>query len=228
MVFGPTSSIAESFQSLRTSILLSKAGTPPKFISITSAVAGEGKTTVSINLAATFASHGARVLLLEGDMRRSKLAATINMGERVGLSNVLTGTASFEEAVSEYPGVSNLSLMVAGPRPPIPAELLGSERFARLLNTASEQFDFVFVDTPPAVLVTDAVLISPKMDGTICVVRAGKTTRPLLFRVSELLRRSECRFLGFALNAVQTGSADYYHYYGYHGNGDYYNEVKTQ
>ena len=226
-IFAANSSIAESFQSLRTSILLSRAGAPPKLISITSAIAGEGKTTVSTNLAAAFASHGSRVLLIDGDMRKSRLARSMNMDKGVGLSNVLTGTLPFDDAVVDFPGVSNLSLMIAGPRPPTPAELLGSERFTKLLDTASERYDFVFVDTPPAVLVTDAVLISPKMDGTICVVRAGVTTRPLLYRVSELLRRSKCHFLGFALNAVQTGSADYYHYYGYHGNGDYYDEAKT-
>ncbi len=227
LISAPESNVAEAFRAARTAILFSRAERAPKIISVTSAMPGEGKTTVVVNLAAGFAQQGARVLLVEADLRRPKIGRVLGVQHPTGLSNVLTGTADLKDAIFPYPELANFNLILAGPRPPMPAELLGSARFAEVMQLLAKDFDFIFVDTPPAMLVTDPVLISPLVDGMICIVRANRTTRPTLQRVSELLRKSNCPTLGFVLNAVNTNSADYYHYYGYSGKGDYYTEAKV-
>jgi capsular exopolysaccharide synthesis family protein len=227
VISAPNSAVAEACRSLRTSILFSRAGAPPKILGITSSMAGEGKTTVSLNLASAFAQQGARVLLIEADMRRPQLAKVLGLERTTGLSNVLTGTSDLKDAVVECTSVPNLSVMLSGPRPPMPAELLGSARFGGLIQTVSKAFDFILIDTPPATLVTDAVLVSHSVDGMVCVVRAHVATRPGLLRFSELLRKNKCPILGYVLNAVDTRSADYSHYYGYSGKSDYYTEGNT-
>jgi capsular exopolysaccharide synthesis family protein len=227
IVASPNSIISEAIRSLRTSILLLRAEAPPKIISVTSALSGEGKTTVSINLAAAFAQQGSRVLLIEADMRKPKYARLSPNAKSVGLSDILTGRKVLADGVFEYPDLPNLFVLAAGLRPPIPAELLGSARFSELLRQASAEYDFVIVDTPPAILVTDAVIILPKVDCVLCVVRSGVTTRPLLSRVSKLLRRRNGPVVGFVLNRIQTASADYSYYYGYNGRSDYYSEGKS-
>jgi capsular exopolysaccharide synthesis family protein len=224
IVASPKSIVSEAIRSLRTSILLLRAEAPPKIISVTSSLSGEGKTTVSINLAAAFAQQGSRVLLIEGDMRKPKYARLSPKARSVGLSDVLTGSKTLSEAIFEYPEQSNLFVLPGGPRPPIPAELLGSARFSELLRQVSAEYDFVIIDTPPAILVTDAVIILPKVDCVLCVVRSGVTTRPLLSRVSKLLYYKNGPVLGFVLNRIQTASADYSYYYGYSGHSDYYSE----
>lgn len=226
MVAAPESAVAEACRALRTSILFSKAGAPPRTLAVTSSMAGEGKSTLSLNLAAAFAQQGSRVLLIEADMRRPGVAKMLSMEHATGLSNILTGSADLASARVRFPEVPGLSLLLAGPPPPMPSELLSSTRLTSLLQTALASYDFVILDTPPATLVTDAVLISHQVEGLVCIVRAHVATRPGLLRFSDLLRKNHCPVLGYVLNAVNTRSTDYSHYYGYSGNSNYYHEAQ--
>lgn len=221
----PKSIIAEAYRSLRTTILMSRADKPPQVILVTSALSGDGKSTTCFNLAASFALKGDRVLLIDADMRRPSIHMLTSRKNNVGLSNVLTSAVSPSDAIQPYPGIDTLSIMTAGIIPPLPSELLGSRRFADVLASLKEQYDFIFFDTPPLLLVSDALVISTSMDEVILVVRSGKTTNPILRRSLAALSTPNIPFLGIILNAADTASSDYatYGYYGY-GKGSYYAE----
>ncbi len=212
----PRSEISEAFRTLRTSILLSSSGGPPKVILFTSPLPQEGKTTAALNSAIVLAQKGARVLLLDADLRRPALHKIFSMPNSDGLSTTLTGRSSFEEAVLPAPGIPNLHLLPSGPIPPNPAELLSSELMRQLLLHYRRQFDHIVIDTPPVISITDAVVLSPEADSCILIVRCGKTTRAALRRARNLLTFVNAKISGAVLNAVDLRSADYQYYYGYH------------
>jgi exopolysaccharide transport family protein len=221
----PQSQMAESYRALRTSLLLSNLGAPPKVIMVTSARPQEGKTTTSINTAIVLAQKGVRVLLIDADLRRPSIHKTLGMGPRSGLSNVLTGSASLQQTVATSPILPNLFIMPAGTPPPNPAELLASSNMRDLLEELREQFDHIVIDTPPTLSVTDAVVLSPRADATILVIRSGQTTKQALRRARDILMQVNAHVAGVLLNAVDLTSPDYYYYYEYQGKyGSYYQE----
>ena len=181
----PQSQMAESYRALRTSLLLSNLGAPPKVIMVTSARPQEGKTTTSINTAIVLAQKGVRVLLIDADLRRPSIHKTLGMGPRSGLSNVLTGSATVQQTITTSPILPNLFIMPAGTPPPNPAELLASSNMRDLLAELREQYDHIVIDTPPTLSVTDAVVLSPRADATILVIRSGQTTKQALRRSRE-------------------------------------------
>ncbi len=213
----PQSQVAESYRALRTTLLLSSLGAPPKFILVTSALPQEGKTTTSINSAIVLAQKGARVLLIDGDLRRPGVAKSLGMASRVGLSSVLTGTASVEDAVTRSSLLPSLFVLPAGPPPTNPAELMASNEMKKLLAEVKDKFDHIVIDTPPALSVTDAVVLSPSMDAVILVIRSGQTTKQALRRARDLLMQVNARVTGVLLNAVDLRSPEYYYYYEYRG-----------
>jgi capsular exopolysaccharide synthesis family protein len=220
----PRSQMAEAYRALRTSILLSAAGRTPQTILLTSALPQEGKTTTSVNTAIVLAQKGSRVLLIDADMRRPSVHKVFGLRTRHGLSSVLSGAQKLEDCVAPAPGVPNLDVLSAGTQPPNPAELLGSNSMRDLLEQWKEQYDFIVVDTPPVLSVTDAVLLSAWMDAIILVIRSGKTTKDALRRVRDLFRKVNLRLLGVVVNAVdmQSAEARYYGYYGYGNEKDPY------
>src|SRR5271163_1684978 len=221
----PQSQMAESYRALRTSLLLSNLGAPPKVIVVTSARPQEGKTTTSINTAIVLAQKGVRVLLVDADLRRPSVHKALGMGPRSGLSNVLTGTATFEQTITISPVLPNLFIMPAGTPPPNPAELLASSNMRDLLTELREQYDHIVIDTPPTLSVTDAVVLSPRADATILVIRSGQTTKQALRRARDILMQVNAHVAGVLLNAVDLTSPDYYYYYEYQGKyGHYYQE----
>lgn len=221
----PQSQMAESYRALRTSLLLSNLGAPPKVIMVTSARPQEGKTTTSINTAIVLAQKGVRVLLIDADLRRPSVHKTLGMGPRSGLSNVLTGSATIQETVTTSPVLPNLSILPAGTPPPNPAELLASSNMRDLLTELREQFDHIVIDTPPTLSVTDAVVLSPRADATILVIRSGQTTKQALRRARDILTQVNAHVAGVLLNAVDLTSPDYYYYYEYQGKyTEYYQE----
>jgi capsular exopolysaccharide synthesis family protein len=211
----PKSDISESYRALRTAILLSASGAPPRVMLITSALPQEGKTTTSINTAVVLAQKGARVLLVDADLRRPSIHKVFNIKPRVGLSTILTGSSRQESTISQVPQLPNLFLLPAGPPPPHPAELLGSNVMKSLIAQWREEFDHVIFDTPPALSVTDSILLSVDMDAVVLVIRSGNTTKAALRRTRELLAQVNARVLGLVVNAVDVDSSDYYHYYYY-------------
>jgi succinoglycan biosynthesis transport protein ExoP len=213
----PQSQMAESYRALRTSLLLTSLGAPPKIILVTSALPQEGKTTTSINTAIVLAQKGTRVLLIDADLRRPSIHKTLGMGPRTGLSNVLTGNATLQQAILRSPLLPNLSILCAGTPPPNPAELVASNEMKNVLTELRDQYDHIVIDTPPTLSVTDAVVMSPRADAVVLVIRSGQTTKQALRRSRDILMQVNARVAGVLLNAVDLDSPDYYYYYEYQG-----------
>ncbi len=213
----PQSQMAESYRALRTSLLLSNLGSPPKIIMVTSALPQEGKTTTSINTAVVLAQKGVRVLLIDADLRRPSIHKTLGMGPRSGLSNVLTGSTTLEQAITRTAILPNLFILPAGTPPPNPAELLASSNMREMLAQLRDQYDHIVVDTPPSLSVTDAVVLSQRADAVVLVIRSGQTTKQSLRRARDLLAQVSAKVVGVLLNAVDLSSPDYYYYYEYQG-----------
>ncbi len=195
----PRLAVSEAYRSLRTALLLSSAE-ELRIVTITSAEAGDGKTATALNLAVVMAQLGRKVLLLDGDLRRSRLHKVFNISNRSGLVNYLTGGAGAEEIFFST-DVPKLWVAPAGPHPPNPSELLASDRMRDLLRAARDQFDLVIVDTPPALVVTDAILIGSEADGTVLCFRANKTVREEVRVCRDRLVMSDVKILGAILNA---------------------------
>jgi capsular exopolysaccharide synthesis family protein len=210
----PKSQIAEAYRALRTSILLSRTGQTAKVLMVTSALPQEGKTTTSVNLAVVLAQHEARVLLIEGDMRRAGISQIFGIESKIGLSTVLGRDTVVPAAIQPVPGVANLSILPAGPAPANPSEMLASARMRDLLATLSSQFDYIIIDTPPVLSVTDAVLLSKLADSTVLVIRAGVTSKAALRRVHEVLTHVDAHMMGVILNAADATDPDRHYYYG--------------
>lgn len=225
----PQSQMAEAYRALRTSLLLTSLGAPPKTILITSALPREGKTTTSINTAIVLAQKGVRVLLIDADLRRPSIHKTLGMGPRIGLSNVLTGGATLQTATLRSPVLPNLFVLPAGTPPPNPAELMASSQMLDMLAELRDQYDHIVVDTPPTLSVTDAVVLSTRADAVVLVIRSAQTTKPALRRARDILAQVNARVSGVLLNAVNLDSADYYYYYEYQGKYGqrYYDEELT-
>ncbi len=213
----PQSQMAESYRALRTSLLLSNLGAPPKIIMVTSALPQEGKSTTSINTATVLAQKGVRVLLIDADLRRPSIHKTLGMGPRSGLSNVLTGSTSLEQAITRTPLLPNLQVLPAGTPPPNPAELLASSNMRDVLEELRHKYDHIVIDTPPTLSVTDAVVLSPRADAIVLVIRSGHTTKQALRRSRDILMQVNGKVAGVLLNAVDLSSPDYYYYYEYKG-----------
>ncbi len=228
----PRSEAAEAYRAVRTSILLSALGEPPRAIMVTSSMPQEGKTTTSINTALVLAQKGGKVLLVDADMRRPSVQKSLNLRTRHGLSSILSGASTFEQAVVVSAQLSNLHVLTAGPHPPQPSELLGSDVMKRFLASWRETYDHIVIDTPPVLSVTDAVLLSASVDGVLLVCRSAHTTKQALRRSREMLGRVNARVLGVLLNAVDVHGKGGYYNYGYYGYGakygSYYSSEETE
>lgn len=205
----PESAVAEAFRALRTSIMLSRAGGGPKVILVTSCIAGEGKTTLASNLAVAFAQHDKKVILVEADMRRPGLKQVFDVVNKIGLSNILAGSNTSEEAILRGVQVPTLDILFAGQHPPFPSEILGSTAFDELLRQLRSSYDIILIDSPPALLVTDAVSISIKSDATVWVSQAGVITRQQLVRAANLIHRNGMPVIGFVVNRMSRKMAGY-------------------
>lgn len=221
VVSNPQSQIAEAYRSLRTSILLTHAENATKVIMVTSSLPQEGKTTTSLNVAAALAQQGKRVLLVEADLRRPSIAKRLNLSVSSGLTSLLGSVNGFKPPVVEVPAIPGLCLLPAGPKPPFPAELLGSHRMDEFIAKWRTEFDNLVIDTPPVLSVTDAVVLSAKADAVVLVIRSGVTTKQSLVRAREILKRADARFAGVLVNAVNLNSPDHYYYYGYYYGSKY-------
>jgi capsular exopolysaccharide synthesis family protein len=215
----PMSDVSESYRALRTSLLLSSPGGPPRMILVTSGLPQEGKTTTSVNTAVVLAQRGARVLLVDADLRRPGVHRFLGLQPHSGLSQLLARDGNLGEIVASPTSVPGLSVILAGPPPPYPAELLGSAAMKRLLAQWRAEFDHVVVDTPPVLTVTDAVVLSQDMDAVMIVIRAGQTTKQALRRTRDVLRQVNARLTGVVVNALDFRAHSYYYYGPYYGYG---------
>ncbi len=186
----------ETFKSVRTNIMFSlPKSDKAKMITVSSACPGEGKTTTAINLAITFAQIGVRTLIVDCDLRKSRVHRYLSIERGVGLSNVLCGFASFNDAVRREVR-PNLDCLTSGELPPNPSELLVSKEFLNFIDNISECYDYVVFDTPPIDVVTDAVVVSKATTGLVLVLRKGISTFTMMDKVVESVSNSDINILG--------------------------------
>ena len=222
----PSSGPAEAARAIRTNIMFMSPDRPHKTLLLTSAGPHEGKTTVGCSIAIAMAQSGQRVLLLDCDLRRARIHKVFEKPNDFGVTSALLDPGLLDE-VDLTTMIPNLSVLPAGPIPPNPAELLHSAAFARLLEDLQGRYDRILVDSPPIGPVTDATILSTKVDATILVVRAFKTKKELARRANKALQDVSARTVGCVLNAVDLNRPEYrqnYYYYYYREEGGYYNE----
>lgn len=212
----PRSPVAETFRRLRTAVLFAQPDNPPKVILVASAGAGEGKTVTALNLATTLADSGLKVLLLDVDLRAPGCHQVLGVDNARGLSTYLTGKGDLDGFVKAV-GKPHISFVPAGPTPPNPADLVGSERMRAALRKARDTYDFVILDSPPVLPVTDAVVLAREVDGVVLVVKGGSSLRELVVRARDQLRLAGASVMGVVVNNVDLrwGGLEYYSYYGY-------------
>lgn len=206
--------IKEAYKSARTNIIFSMQGNGCKKILITSAFPKEGKTTTCLNLAITFAQTGSKVLMIDADLRKPRLHKLLNENTSTGLTNILSGVSSSSEAIKETT-FDNLFFLPAGHIPPNPVELLSADAIKDLLDSLSEQFDYIFIDTPPVNVVTDAIVLSKLVTGVYVIVRQGLTEHRSLKEAIAKFEFAEVKPMGFILNDVDENMNRYKYRYRY-------------
>ncbi|MFN8600938.1 MAG: polysaccharide biosynthesis tyrosine autokinase [Candidatus Binatia bacterium] len=219
----PTSVISEAFRALRTAVLFSTPAAPPKVILLTSATSGEGKSVTSLNLAATLAESGSRVLLIDADLRRPTCHRSLGTGNSRGLSSFLSGQATLADVIVPL-DKPHLDFLPAGPTPPNPAELVGSARMRDALAGLRDEYEFVIVDSPPVVPVTDGVVLSREADAVVLVVKGHDTPLELVRRARDHLGVANAHLIGAVINNVDLGWGDLYFYSRYTG---YYGQAEA-
>ncbi len=218
----PRSPVSEAFRSLRTNLQFASLDTPLRTILVTSPSPRDGKTTVVANLGSVIAQSGRSALIVDADLRRPRVHKVFQLSNRAGLTDYFIRNQEVYEDVGRRSEVKNLSVITSGSLPPNPSELLGSEKMSDILLKLGSQFNTVILDAPPALVVTDAVVLAPRVDGVIVVVKPTVTKRGELRTVIEQLQQVKANLLGVVINDVRLGRSGYYYYYrGYYANLKY-------
>ncbi|TFC47184.1 polysaccharide biosynthesis tyrosine autokinase [Cryobacterium shii] len=221
----PKNPRAEAFRSLRTNLQFVNIEGGPRSFVVTSSVPGEGKSTTTANLAIALAETGARVALIDGDLRLPRVAEYMGIEGGVGLTDVLIGRAELADVLQKW-GKNKLFVLPSGRVPPNPSELLGSAAMARMLGALTEEFDVVLIDAPPLLLVTDAAVLSKLCGGAIMVVASGRTKRNELTSAVKALERAGSRLVGMVITMLPTRGPDSYGY-GQYSYGTIHEEEKA-
>ena len=194
--------VQEAYKTLRTNIRFSLSGANCKKFCVTSALAGEGKSITILNLAISFAQSGQKVLLIDGDLRRPNQARLLVEKQSPGLSNVLAGLCSADDAIRKnvYP---NLDVLFSGEIPPNPSELLGNPRMAQLIKDVEDRYDYILMDTPPVDIVSDSCIVANTLEGVLFLVRQNRTEKDAVARGVKQLELSGAKLMGFVLNGIE-------------------------
>lgn len=219
----PNGAVLEAYRSLRTNLSFALADGAPKLVAVTSPTPGDGKSTTISNLAASLAQQKQRVLVVDGDMRRGVQHRILGGNRIPGLSELLTGRTTAEEAIQKlsFEGVGRIDLISTGTIPPNPAELLSSPRLVDLLELLENTYDSILIDTPPIANVTDVTIIAPHVDGVVLVARGNKTEKGAVRFAMEQLLTVRAKVMGTILNDFDTGRMSAYGTYGYYGGAGY-------
>ena len=215
--------VKEAYKAMRTNVMFSVPDEGCKVIGVTSAVPSEGKSTTVLNLAITFAQTGTRVLLIDADMRRPNIKRILNAGEGIGLSDVLARFAKAKDAI-HHTVYENLNVLFSGNIPPNPVELLASDNMQNMIEELKESCDYIFIDTPPINVVTDATVISKLLHGIIIVARENVSKKDEVAEALNKLRFVNAKILGLVLNdrMYQSKRGGYYGKYGKYGRYKHY------
>lgn len=208
----PLSVVAEAYRSLRTGILLSRAEAPPQTMLFTSGTQAEGKTSTAVNTAVIFAQMGVKVLVIDADLRRPRCHKVLGTANGLGLTEVLTGQREAWEVIKPT-SVNNLFLLSSGSIPSNPAELVGSKKMQDTLALLQEYYDYILIDSPPVIPVSDAVLLSTFVDGVVLVVYSQQTPKHVVKETHSRLEYAQAKILGVVLNRVNMQNGDYAYYY---------------
>lgn len=206
----PKSVIAETYRTLRTNIQYSSFDKEIKTIVVTSAEMAEGKSTVAGNIAVTFSQSDKKVILVDCDLRKPSVHKNFKTSNLIGVSEILVGKNTMEEAIQKR--TDNFDFLTSGKIPPNPSEMLASTAMTKLIENLKEKYDIVVIDTAPLKAVTDAQVLSTKVDGTILVVRAAVTKRDAVIDAKNLLDKVGANIIGAVLHAVENSKGKYYYY----------------
>ena len=220
----PKSSASEAFRGIRTGIMLSSPDKAPQTILVTSAGPVEGKSFNAANLAVVMAESGAKVLLMDCDMRRPQIHKIFNVQKNIGISNIISGACTLKEAILKGP-VDNLDILASGPLPPNPSEVLGSQKMNHLLAEFKKEYDRIIIDTPPITAVTDSVILSAVVDAVMLIIHTNETPRQLIQNAIEQLKTVNAHIIGPVLNGVNASRDGYYYYQYYYS---YYGDEKRK
>lgn len=209
----PRSPISEQYRTIRTNIQYASVDEELKTMLVTSSGPGEGKSMTTANLAVVYAQQGKRVLLIDADLRKPTVHYTFRLDNLRGLSNILVGENTLEESISDS-NIENLDIISCGPIPPNPAELLASRKMQQFIREASALYDLIIFDTPPVLAVTDAQILANFVDGSVLVVRSGRTETEAALKAKEALMPAKAKLLGTVLNDREKKASNYYYYYG--------------
>ncbi len=202
--------VVESYNTIRTNILFSLSQNGGTVFTISSANEGEGKSTTAVNTAIAFSQLGSKTLLIDADMRKPSIHKKVHITNTKGLSNVLVGFCSFEDAVNEIN--PNFDILTAGPTPPNPSEILAGQNIDSLLEKLRQKYDYIIFDTPPINIVSDAVVVSPKTDGLVIVIKDAYTYHEEFKSCLSSVEFANIRLLGVVLNAVNPKNSTKYKY----------------
>lgn len=226
-VKSPKSPIAEAYRTLRTNIQFSSLDTKIQTIVVTSSGPGEGKSTTAANLAVVMAEGGNNTILIDCDQRKPRLHKMFLTSNENGLSDLLVGKVKFEEAVQQTE-IQNLSILTSGTRPPNPSELVGSGKMKAFIDALKERFEYIIIDTPPIIAVTDAQLLASHADGSLLVIASSQVEREAVIKSKELLQKVNAKILGVVLNKLEVQEKGYYGYYYHYYYGNDGRKVKRK
>lgn len=207
-------SVVEGYKTIRTNLIFATAKSGCKRVIFTSCIPGEGKTLSCCNLAITLAQTDSRVLVIDCDLRKPTVNKLFRVKGIPGLSELLAGLSEYSQCI-QHSGYTNLNILCGGTIPPNPAELLGSDSMDRILENLSREYDYILLDTPPVNVVADALVLSPKADGVVLVVRQNMTTHPELKKAISSLKFGDSKILGILLNGVEGSSKNGHYQYSY-------------
>ena len=207
----PTSLLAEAYRGLRTSLEYSSVDKELKSLVITSSNPGEGKSTVSSNLAFILSQGGKKVIVVDADLRKPTIHKKFRVDNREGLTEILIGKKNINEVSKKIE--ENIHVITAGKKTPNPAEMVSSKAMEELIEILKRKYDYVIIDTPPVRTISDGVILSAKADGVVLVVRAGKTKSADVVKGYKELEKVKANIVGSVLNAVDNKRNGYYYYY---------------
>jgi len=202
--FDPKSPVTEQYRTLRTNIQAINSKTPIKILTITSSTHSEGKTITAINLAISMAQdlNKKQILLIDGDLRRAGISKYLGLKAETGLADLISNGASIDDTLLKV-GIDNLTILSAGKIPHNPAELLGSAKMGNLISLLRPRFDYIIIDSPPIIPVTDAGVIGSQTDGVIMVIQANRTQKGVVRHSESLLKQAHAKILGYILTNIQ-------------------------